>query len=116
MVLKGEVLAGVNLVIINNNYLRLLFNLSRVEYWDKCINDFLYHKMIEYGYDQGVRVFDFGPSVSHDLSHNHFKLGFGALQIPIVKLRQGAIKYFIEDYLSQKRYNFKIFLKKLWRN
>ncbi len=116
MAYDGERLAGVNLAIANNNYLRLMFNLSEVEYWDKCVNDFLYYKMIGYGYGQGVRVFDFGPSASQDISHNHFKLGFGARQFPIVNLKQGAIRYFIIDYFKQKKFNFKIFAKKLWKN
>jgi len=73
----GDKLCGVNIFYMNNGYLLLLSNISLREYWPERINNFLYFKTIEYGYKEGVRYFDYGPSVQKDLSHLDFKMGFG---------------------------------------
>ncbi|MFC1613185.1 lipid II:glycine glycyltransferase FemX [Patescibacteria group bacterium] len=113
MVFDKEILAGVNLILINGNCLRLPFNLSKKEYWNKCVNNLVYYKMIEWGSSEGIRVFDFGPNLDNDKSHSHFKLGFGAEKFPIYKLAVGNKSYFIKKWINQKRYNLKIRMNRI---
>ncbi|OGF30640.1 hypothetical protein A3H09_01680 [Candidatus Falkowbacteria bacterium RIFCSPLOWO2_12_FULL_45_13] len=106
-------LAGANLAVASGRYLRLFFSLSRVKYWQHCVNDLLYFKTIDWAYGRGVRTIDFGASSNQDKSHNHFKLGFGAEQWPILNYRQGSKWHYIKDFLRQKKYNLKIRLNKI---
>ncbi len=76
-VFSGDKICGINIFYINGDYLLLLNNLSYPEFWPERINNFLYLKTIEYGYERGVRNFDFGPSTEKDVSHLDFKTGFG---------------------------------------
>ena len=74
--LDGKI-CGTNIFYLNEDYLLLISNLSYGDYWPKRINNFLYFKTIEYGFEKGVRYFDFGPSTESDLSHLDFKIGSG---------------------------------------
>ncbi len=80
----GGTAVGANFFLTHNAYLRLAFNVSDVAYWDKCVNNLLYDRTIASGYARGIRMFDFGPGLNSDTSHNKFKLGFGAQLIPLV--------------------------------
>lgn len=110
----GDKLCGVNIFYVNNGYLLLLSNISLKEYWPERINNFLYFKTIEYGYKEGVRYFDYGPSTQKDLSHLDFKIGFGGklwsvyeyhwYRNPFTKLNQ---------YLMNKSRNIKMRLNKI---
>lgn len=110
---KQDELAGINIAIKKGGYLRLAYNFSLKKYWDQCINNFLYHRMIADEYADGVRIFDFGPSSVDDKSHNHFKIGFGARQIPIYKITEGSILHHAQKWIRQKRYNMKLRINKL---
>lgn len=112
MVYDDNKLIGLNLFLFKKQYLRLIFNLSKIEYWRKCVNNFIFFKMIEWGHKEGVRIFDYGPSLNTDKSHGHFKQGFGAKQIPIFKIFQGSKRIVLQKWLSQKRFSLKIKLKK----
>lgn len=113
LVWDGAELAGANLAVLNGGYLRLFFSLSKVKYWNFCVNDWLYYKTIKWAYGRGVRIFDFGASSNKDASHNHFKLGFGAAELPIINYRQGSKWQYFKDYFRQKKYNLRIRLNKL---
>lgn len=115
MVFNGDLMIGANMVVVNGCYLRLLFNVSMTEYWQFCVNNLLYYNTIEWGYGLGVRTFDFGPGSNKDTSHNHFKLGFGAKQLPILKIRQGSIWHSLSTFIKQKKYNLIIRFNKLWK-
>lgn len=112
MVYDSQTLAGANLIIFNNQYLRLAFNVSKVEYWPKCINDFLYDRTIIYGWQKQIKTFDFGPSLTTDLSHNKFKLGFGARQGYLQEYICGKMSYRLSSWWQQKVYSFKLKLNK----
>lgn len=109
----GSILTGANLILLHNEYLRLSFNVSKTIYWDKCINNFLYDHMITKWYDKGVRVFDFGPSLNKDASHNKFKIGFGAQQVPLFEFSSASGAYRVRKWFAQKRHNVKIRARRL---
>ncbi|MEK7519649.1 MAG: GNAT family N-acetyltransferase [Patescibacteria group bacterium] len=108
----GDTLAGANLFLMHNAYLRLALNVSDVAYWEKCVNDLLYDAMIAAYYAQGIRFFDFGPSLNKDVSHNRFKLGFGAQQIPIVTYAAGSRWHAVRKWAANKRHALRIRLRR----
>jgi len=102
----GNRMCGTNIFYINNDYLLLLYNLSYPEFWQKRINNFLYLKTIEYGFQKGVRNFDFGPSTEKDTSHLNFKIGFGGKLFRVYEYRWYKNKiYLIIDFLREKKRN-----------
>jgi hypothetical protein len=112
-VFLGGKLCGVNIFYINNDYLLLISNLSLREYWPERVNNFLYFKTIEYGYEKGVRHFDYGPSTEKDLSHLDFKIGFGAKLWSVYEYswyRNPFIKF--SFYLKSKGRNIKMRIMK----
>ncbi|OGD32439.1 hypothetical protein A3C91_02255 [Candidatus Azambacteria bacterium RIFCSPHIGHO2_02_FULL_52_12] len=109
----GDTAVGANFFLLHNACLRLAFNVSNVAYWDKCVNNLLYDRTIAWGYTRGVRVFDFGPGLNSDMSHNKFKLGFGAKQIPLVKYSAGSKWHALKKWAANKRHALKIRVHKL---
>jgi hypothetical protein len=102
----GNRMCGTNIFYINNDYLLLLYNLSYPEFWPKRINNFLYFKTIEYGFQKGVRNFDFGPSTEKDTSHLNFKIGFGGKLFRVYEYAWYKNKiYLIIDFLRKKKRN-----------
>lgn len=77
---KGRTVIAVNIYAVHRRHLHLMFNFSDQQYWQYVPNNFLYASMIKNHYDQGVRSFDFGPTMISDHSQLHFKAGFGAHQ------------------------------------
>lgn len=110
---EGSVLAGANFILLHNTYLRLSFNVSKINYWDKCVNNFLYDRMIAQWYDAGARIFDFGPSLNKDASHNKFKIGYGAQPVPLVMAGSSSGIQRVKGWLAQKRHNLKIRVRKV---
>lgn len=110
----GDMAVGANFLLLHNAYLRLALNVSDVAYWDKCVNNLLYDRTIAFGYEHGVRIFDFGPSLNKDVSHNKFKLGFGAKQIPLVRYTAGSQWHMLKKWTANKRYALKIRAWKLF--
>lgn len=106
-------LAGVNIAVVHGEYLLLMYNFSDKKYWSGCINNFLYFKMIEWGNKIGIKIFDFGPSPNNFKDLNHFKLGFGAEKIPLVKMVSSKKSYLFKKWIQQKKYNLKIRLNRL---
>jgi hypothetical protein len=103
--LDGKI-CGANIFYMNKDYLLLLYNLSYPEFWPKRINDFLYFKTIEYGFEKGVRRFDFGPSVEKDRSHLDFKIGFGGELLRVYEYVWYKNKiYLITIFLREKKRN-----------
>lgn len=113
-VYDGDKIIGLNIFLVEGNYLKLVYNFSKKEYWTKCINNFLYFKTLLYGIDNGITVFDFGPSIETDYSHNKFKIGFGAKTYPIMKIVGGSFKYRVVSWFKQKIYNLKLRLNKIF--
>lgn len=111
----GDILAGANLILLHNAYLRLSFNVSKTSYWDRCVNNILYDTMIVSSYDAGVRIFDFGPSLNKDASHNKFKIGYGAEQSPLVEYISESIWQKHHRWLLNKKHSLKIRVKKIWK-
>lgn len=105
-------LVATNISLVNRARLRLLFNLSRIDYWQKCVNDYVYYKMIEQGFEWGVRLFDFGPTGDRDLGHIRFKKGFGGIRRPIIKIQACSRWPLVVSWLMQKMYNLRIRFKK----
>lgn len=110
----GDMAVGANFLLLHNTYLRLALNVSDVAYWDKCVNNLLYDRTIAFGYEQGIRIFDFGPGLNSDASHNKFKLGFGAKQIPLVRYTEGSQWHMLKKWTANKRYALKIRARKLF--
>lgn len=105
-------LIGGNLVLVNNQYLRLVFNVSKVEYWPKYVNNLLYHQTVLYSIKMNINVIDFGPGLISDHGHNKFKLGFGAKQEFLYEDVSTNIYNYLMDWLKQKFYNLRLKVKK----
>lgn len=110
---KGE-LGGINLSIVEGDNLRLVYNLSEKKFWSYCVNNLLYFKTIEEAADRGIKKIDFGPSVRKDITHNRFKLGFGAKEIQIVKLTSMSWSLALKCLLEQKLFNLKLRINKFF--
>jgi len=106
-------LVGVNLAVVEGNNLNLYFNLSKKEYWNKCINNFLYWNMISDAYKKGVRYFDFGISSVDDIGHSNFKIGFGGKPFSIYKIVGGSYYKRLSMWLKQKKYNLVLRLQRI---
>lgn len=111
--LDGE-LAAVNISLVSSRRLRLLFNLSKITYWQKCVNNFIYYKMIEQGFDSGIKFFDFGPTSNKDVGHLRFKKGFGAVKCPLLRVRFCSNWRLFIFWFKQKIFNFNLRFKKIW--
>jgi len=109
----NNLLIGANLILIHNKYLKLLFNISKKEYWPKCINNLLYYQTIKFALNNNIQIIDFGPGSNKDISHNKFKINFGAKQIPIYKISATSLFYKIKNWLNQKKYHLKLRINKL---
>lgn len=110
----NQELIGVNFAVRSEKTLRLYFNFSKDAYWSKCVNNLLYHKMMQIGQSFGVSLFDFGTCADADYSHLRFKLGFGAKAAPLWSLRYGSLKKKIYFFFQYKARNFKIRLNRLF--
>lgn len=111
--LRDGKLAGANLILLNRNHLHLPFSVSDSVYFKDYINDFIYWETIKYGLARGVKIFDFGPSVLKDVSHQHFKEGFGARPVPIYKISHyNSISSRLADFVSVKARNLRLKLNK----
>ncbi len=108
-----DLLIGANLILTHNKYLKLILNISKKEYWPKCINNFLYYQTIKFALNNNIKIIDFGPSSNKDTSHNKFKIDFGAEQMPIYKISAASPLYAVKNWLNQKKYNLKLRLNKL---
>lgn len=107
-------LAGANLILLNDDYLFLLFSVADSEHFKNCINNFIYWETIKFGIAGGIRTFDFGPSVLKDISHHHFKEGFGAHPVPIYKINfYNSIKSLCGDFISTRLRNLRLRLNKI---
>lgn len=106
-------LAGANIMFIKDDYMRLQYNYSDPAYWPDCVNNLLYYKMIEWGRDRGVSLFDFGPGSDQDSSHGHFKLGYGAKPVPLYKMAKNDKINALKGWLSLKFHNLKIRFNKI---
>ncbi len=98
-------LIATNFCLIADDYVYLMFNVSDPEYWDYAVNDRLYDELIKWGIERGISHVDFGPSVTGDSSHNHFKEGFGAKRWYTLNQRFGGLLYRLNAFLRQKKYN-----------
>ncbi len=110
---SGDTLIGCNYSIVFSGYQLLCFNVSDNRYWHLNVNDRLYDEMIVWALKEGVRFIDFGPSVRKDVSHNHFKEGFGARARVIVDRQKMPLWKKIKSFFSQKKRNMRIRLLRL---
>lgn len=92
-------LIGANYFIQAGDYALLIFNVSDASYWRLDVNDRLYDAYIASALSRGVRLIDFGPGMATDVSHAHFKMGFGAQErfvadrlfaSPLYRVREAA--------------------------
>jgi len=81
--LKGGKAVGANLWVVKNQYLSLMFNASDKEYWNICVNNFLYWEMILWGLKNNIIWFDYGINAPRDREQIHFKESYGASACPI---------------------------------
>lgn len=112
-VFDGDILVGCNYVILSDNYVALLFNVSDSTYWSLNINDRLYDELICWAISHNIEFIDFGPSIHSDVGHNHFKEGFGAIPRSIVEEKQVNVLISIRLFFAQKARNARLFLRKL---
>ncbi|KKQ40789.1 MAG: hypothetical protein US60_C0052G0009 [Microgenomates group bacterium GW2011_GWC1_37_8] len=107
-VLSNGELVGLNIFQVNKDYLRLIFNLSKVKFWNACVNNLLYYETIEWAALNGVKIIDFGPSLNNDHGHNRFKLGFGAKRMPIFSVVDAGVVFRFRKWIRQKWYNLRL--------
>ncbi|MCX6786153.1 MAG: peptidoglycan bridge formation glycyltransferase FemA/FemB family protein [Candidatus Komeilibacteria bacterium] len=108
-------LIGVNLAVTAEAGLKLFFNFSNRAYRNQCVNDLLYFKMLTLAQQTGVRHFDLGTCANDDSGHIHFKLGFGAVKIPLWHLSYGSMERKLYFFYQQKRRNLIMRWKRLSR-
>lgn len=105
-------LIGGNLILVHNRYLRLVFNVSKVEYWPNYVNNLLYHQTILHSIKLNINTIDFGPGLISDYGHNKFKLGFGARQEFLYEDVSTNFYNYLMDWFKQKFYNLRLRIKK----
>ncbi|TSD02431.1 MAG: hypothetical protein Athens071424_77 [Parcubacteria group bacterium Athens0714_24] len=110
---KDRQAIGANLFVIKGNYLALLFNASKKDFWRYNINDFLYWETIRFGLSQGVAFFDFGLNAKRDKKQIHFKAGFGARAFPIYhSVTLNSLRAFFTIYKNKLIFLSKLLIKK----
>lgn len=107
---NGQLVAA-NYCIRTEKYIFLMFNVSNPKYWEHAINDRLYDELIRWAIVNKMDYLDFGPSVAHDDSHNHFKAGFGAKKWYIIDEPQGGLIYRFRAFLGAKKHNLRLRLQ-----
>lgn len=111
----GDTLVGCNYAIVSQNYITIMFNISNSQYWGLNINDRLYDELIVWAIEHSIEFVDFGPSVHGDVSHNHFKEGFGASRRAIINTMQMSFLNRVQFFLLEKKRNIRLRLIKLMK-
>lgn len=95
-------LVGANYYVRSGDYTLLLANVSHEEYWHLDINNRLYDAYISSAIAQGVRSIDFGPGLAADVSHAHFKQGFGGTERYMADRLYAPLTTRIKEALSNR--------------
>ena len=103
---QDGVLAGANVLLVGDTDARVLMNLSRKTFWPEYVNNLLYGESIRYALSKNFTRLDFGGGLASDTSHNHFKAGFGARQVPIYGITLGSPLKRLQKYILRKKRNF----------
>src|SRR3989344_698413 len=100
---RDSILAGANIIICGDRNARLLLNLSKQEYWPQYVNNLLYWETIQYAMINKLDFIDLGGSANRDVTHNHFKLGFGARMVPLFGMRSGTWRRHLYAWIASKK-------------
>ncbi|MDO8495011.1 MAG: GNAT family N-acetyltransferase [bacterium] len=103
---KNGRLITANLFVINKDYMEVRFLADDLDLRHLFPNNFLYAKMIQWAYGQGIRCIDFGGIPKEMRSNIEFKMSLGAEEWPIYT------KYFFRN--SWQKLWFKVGRKWLY--